>query len=457
MSRLTLGRRRLLKQLGLGAAAAVPVFHAGIRSSSAHGDDIPKRFIGVYHPAGWRVVPRTNWYYKAEQEICDEMFFPGRRRSADYALADVTQPWPEETQPLQRVEEELVFVDGLHNYANRGGNNHMAGTHTFLSGADPLQSFNTTGGVSLDYFLSRNQPTMFAGLNLAVNTASTISSSGPAQKIWSEIDPLRAYQTYFATFVGDEDAQAELARRRLTRRSVLDHLVGEIEATKPWVASHDRPRLEAHADAIRSMELRIDAIPREHESCVLPTLGELDPANNDAVPELVDAMLEILAVGLACDLSRSATFAFGRGTLAFVPTFLGLSEHYHAYSHYSFGDTQKQAEYAQLLAWTADKVAGLIERLRAIPEADGTSLLHHSLLAWNTDNSAGWAHTVDDVPFVLAGQAGGALATGRTVSYEHGTKHNRLLLSIARAFGEDIDAFGPADYNEGGVLPRLFS
>ncbi len=99
----------------------------------------------------------------------------------------------------------------------------------------------------------------------------------------------------------------------------------------------------------------------------------------------------------------------------------------------------------------------MIERLRAIPEADGTSLLHHSLLAWNTDNSAGWAHTVDDVPFVLAGQAGGALATGRTVSYEHGTKHNRLLLSIARAFGEDIDAFGPADYNEGGVLPRLFS
>jgi hypothetical protein len=101
-------------------------------------------------------------------------------------------------------------------------------------------------------------------------------------------------------------------------------------------------------------------------------------------------------------------------------------------------------------------MASLIDGLRAIPEADGMSLLHHSLLLWNTDNSSGEAHRVDDVPFVMAGQAGGKLETGRVLSYQHGTKHNRLLVAIAQAFGEDIETFGEPEYCEGGALDRIF-
>ena len=164
MSRLTLGRRRLLAALGLGTAAAAPVFRRGISHVDAQSET-PKRFIGVYHPAGWRLIPRSHGAYARDQETADSMCFPGKRRNADYRLDSVTHAWPEETAPLQRIQDDLVFVEGLDNWANRGGNNHMNGIHTFLTGADPQSS--RVGGPSLDYFLSSSLPASGRGMSVS--------------------------------------------------------------------------------------------------------------------------------------------------------------------------------------------------------------------------------------------------------------------------------------------------
>ncbi len=457
MSRLTFSRRKMLAALGLGAAATAPVFRHGIQSAGAQRNPPPQRFVGVYHPAGWRVWPRTFRAYERRQEEYDAMCFPGKRRNEDYLLSSVTNEWPEETAPLQRVQDELVFIEGLHNWANRGGNNHMAGIHTFLTGADPVQQFQNVGGESLDYFLAREAPTQFAGIHLCLQQRGCfMSSSGVAQPTTSMTDPVEAYNRYFVSLAEGataDERRMQLERTRTLRRSVLDHLTGELTATRPWVAAADRARLDAHAEAIRSVERRLDAEPVLSPICRSP--GEPTVSAAD-IPAVADVMMDIIVAAMACDITRTATFAFGRGTLSFSPTFLGFDDGYHGYSHYTLDEGDRQAEYTQLLAWTSDKVASFVERFAAIPDADGESMLHHSLLAWNTDNGSGAAHTVEDVPFILAGQAGGHLSTGRVVSYPSGTKHNRLLLGIARAFGHEIDAFGPASYCEGGSLDRLF-
>lgn len=458
MSHLNVSRRRLLKLLGFSAVAAAPVFRMGIKQSHAGGDGgVPQRFVGVYHPAGWRVVPRTHWFYESNPDESDSYFFPGRVRNESYALSEVTGAWPEATDPLRDLAEHLVFVEGLDNHANRGGNNHMMGLTTMLTGADPLQNNNAAGGMSLDYLHASQAPTPFSVIPLSIGVQGTISYSGPLQTIQAETDPAAAYARYFAPFVGeDAEAMAELARRRVMRGSVLDHLGGELDAILPAIPSHDRPRFDAHLDAIRSAELRIDATISDDPACVDPGSFDLDPQNNALIPELTDAMMQLMVAALACDLSRSVSFCFGRGTLAFAPTFLGLDEHYHAYSHYGFSDAARQTEYSQLLAWTAEQVASLLTRLEAVPAADGQSLLYHSLMMWSTDNSNGWAHTVDDTPFILAGRAGGALETGRVVTYPSGTFHNRLLIAAAQALGHDIDTFGSAELSEGGALEGLF-
>lgn len=461
MSHLNVSRRRLLKLLGFSAVAAAPVFRLGIGSSRAGGDaSVPTRFVGVYHPAGWRVVPRTHWYYESNPEESDGFLFPGRVRNESYALADVAGAWPVASEPLRPLAEHLVFVEGLDNHANRGGNNHMMGLTTMLTGADPLQNYNAPGGMSLDYLHATTAATPFSVIPLGVGPAvrgGTLSFSGPMQPIPIEYDPMAAYSRYFAPFLGDDaEAMAELARRRVLRGSVLDHLGDELDAILPAIPTHDRPRFDAHLEAIRAAELRIDATIADDPSCVDPGMFALNAEDDALIPELTDAMMQLLVAALACDLGRSASFCFGRGTLAFSPTFLGLTDHYHAYSHYGFSDVARQAEYGQLLGWTAEQVASLLTRLDQIPTPDGRSLLFHSLVMWSTDNSNGWAHTVEDTPFILAGQASGGLQTGRVVSYASGTHHNRLLVSAAQALGHDVETFGSEESSKGGALPGLF-
>jgi hypothetical protein len=93
-------------------------------------------------------------------------------------------------------------------------------------------------------------------------------------------------------------------------------------------------------------------------------------------------------------------------------------------------------------------------------------------VAISTDMGDSSMHSSNNVPYVLAGTAGGKLRTGRYLSlkadcpvghrYCQGADqtiipNNRLLVSIAQLFGGDIDSFGQptnaADAN--GALSEL--
>lgn len=80
-------------------------------------------------------------------------------------------------------------------------------------------------------------------------------------------------------------------------------------------------------------------------------------------------------------------------------------------------------------------------------------MLDHSLILLCSEIADGDQHTHYNMPFVLAGRAGGALSTGRIANYE-GRHHSNLLLSMARACGQSLDAFG--DRSDGG-LSGLFT
>jgi hypothetical protein len=60
------------------------------------------------------------------------------------------------------------------------------------------------------------------------------------------------------------------------------------------------------------------------------------------------------------------------------------------------------------------------------------------------------------MPFVLAGRAGGAIRTGRFLSFEPANQrlHNDLLVSMLNAFDIPSTTFGNAEWNK-GALPGL--
>lgn len=94
--------------------------------------------------------------------------------------------------------------------------------------------------------------------------------------------------------------------------------------------------------------------------------------------------------------------------------------------------------------------AGLLDRLSAVPEGNGT-MLDNTLVVWGSELGDPYSHSFQSMPFVLAGGAGGALTTGRYLDMTNsGPIHNRLLVSICNIMGlAGTTTFGNMDSGSG--------
>ena len=68
---------------------------------------------------------------------------------------------------------------------------------------------------------------------------------------------------------------------------------------------------------------------------------------------------------------------------------------------------------------------------------------------WTNELGKGNSHTLNDIPFVLLGGGLGFRPAARCSSRR---THNRLLLSLAHAFGHKLDTFGNPTLSKGGPL-----
>ena len=68
------------------------------------------------------------------------------------------------------------------------------------------------------------------------------------------------------------------------------------------------------------------------------------------------------------------------------------------------------------------------------------SMLDNTLVLWTNELGKGNSHTLNDIPFVLAG-GGFGFKMGRCLPCA-GSYHNRFLLSLAHAVGHPLETFG---------------
>jgi hypothetical protein len=86
--------------------------------------------------------------------------------------------------------------------------------------------------------------------------------------------------------------------------------------------------------------------------------------------------------------------------------------------------------------------ARMLDRLAAASEGDG-SVLDHAVVMLGTELGDGTGHTPNDLPFVIAGAAGGAIAPGRHVRFQ-GAPIAELHLTLLHRAGIDVDSFAGA-------------
>jgi hypothetical protein len=225
-------------------------------------------------------------------------------------------------------------------------------------------------------------------------------------------------------------------------------------ALRPRVSQKDREKLERHADFLNGIVRRLDYGIRPGPACVQP--GEpRKVAVEDAtdMPDIAKLQMDLLAVALACDLTRVASVQFSTAINAIAFPWLNSTAEGHNLSHRGPSDTAARDQLIGRATWYAEQVAYLVRQLAAISEGERT-LLDNTVLVWGNELSVGNTHSHENVPFLLIGSAGGYFRTGRYLNMG-GVPNNRLLVSVLNAMGVETTSFGHPDFGQAGPLPGL--
>jgi Protein of unknown function (DUF1552) len=443
MKPFRLDRRTLLRGAG-GIAIGLPFLEIMSRSGSAGAQaaPVPKRLVVFFSPNG---SIRENWTPTGGE--------------TNFTLSRILAP-------LEPFKQNLVVLDGVDNVCARNGlgDDHMRGMGAMLTGVELLPGTTQggsgdpaglAGGISVDQKIANviGKSTKFKSMELGViagnggDVWSYTSYSDANVPLPPDNNPASVFKRIFAEVGTDATAAQKL---RAERKTVLDAAMDGYGKLAPKLGASDKARMDAHFTEIRELEARLAATVSVGDACVKPAAPTIDYKANDNFPAIGKAQMDLLVMGLACDLSRVATIQWERSVGDVRFTWLGITRGHHAISH----DPDSQADSVEMLTkinvWYSEQFAYLLGKLASIKEGAGT-MLDNTLVFWCNELSRGNAHSHPDMPFVLAGGAGGALKTGRFLVYPKtaNVPHNNLLVSLMNAFGLPDKTFGNPAYCTG--------
>lgn len=319
-------------------------------------------------------------------------------------------------------------------------------------------------GISIDQQLAGviGRTTKFRSLLLGADNEArnagvfeAMSYSGPGKTIPTDANPFNVFNRVFSDFSTDTSSMTRLRDRR---RSVLDAVGESFRRIATKVSVDDKRSLDAHFTAIRGIEQRLDAAAAGGMGCSKPTTGPtFDPNKKASFPQTIKLQMDLMVMAFACDLTRVATLQCGDAVFDMYYTWLGITETWiHNLTHAGDNDTASWDKVALIKRWHEDQFAYLLTKMKEIREGEGT-LLDNTLVLSISELGKGNDHSSPNVPIVLAGRAGGALRTGRFLSFDPATKvlHSKLLLSILHAFDVPATTFGYAPWCNGPLAGLL--
>lgn len=357
---------------------------------------------------------------------------------------------------LASFAEKLTIVSGLNMPFSGGSCGHAMGLAQLLSATEPLvgNRHSRSSGETVDWFIARRcnpaaaPPLHFAAARLSNSyITGTLSYSASNTPHPAQNNP---YAVYLDLFGDGGPGEEEL--RDLRRQSVNDFVRNDIRDLMgaAQLGSADRQRLSDHLEMIRDVELRMcnafpeDRINRMRELREVATRGEHRI-------EVMELFMALIATAFSCNQNRIASLQMGNGndSTRYVVNGQTLNS-YHRISHRIDSDGGRGAaiENADIMHHEIDRIHArlfryLLEQLEMRSGPSGGTLLDDSVNLWVNDLSNGPPHSIRNMPFVMAGGAGGFLRTGQYVN-SSGT-HNKFLNTLISAHGIQRDGGGHYD------------
>lgn len=429
---MTMNRRSFLRGSVAGSAVAVglPFLDCFLNengSALASGAPIPVRF--------------GSWFWGLGHT-------PGRGIAMD-GKPEIT--FLEETQPLAPYVNDLNYFNAFNTPLDgRPSAVHFTGWVAAKTGTVP-RTFGDTPEPTLDVIIADHigDSTRFRSLDLSSTGSSRDSYTfrNSTSRNAADVSPLAFYQRVFgAGFVDPNQADFTPAPSVMVRSSVLSAVHEESKDFLRTLGAADRARMDEYFTSIRQLEnqlaLQMEK-PDVSEACGIPT----PPPEDEVLGIEIEVaqrnhklLTEILVMALACNQTRVFNMLYSQALSLLRRR--GESFTHHTLTHEEPIDASLgyQREVAELHVTSMKALAVFIQAFKDIREGDGT-LLDNTLIFANSDTGNSRVHSVDNIPVMMIGNAGGRLKTGMHIA-GNGDPITRIGLTALQVMGIPVERWG---------------
>ncbi|MDX2053459.1 MAG: DUF1552 domain-containing protein [Polyangiaceae bacterium] len=417
----TLDRRRLLRGMmtGAGVAIGLPCLEAMLDDNGdahADGTPLPQRFglwfFGAGTHPGW--TPLT----------------PGQL------------VLPEGLTALQRHRDYINLVSGLEceSFGDYGTNRHTMGCSSVLAGAPPAPGHDMQpGAATIDQLVAKSLTSSGprSSLEVAIAYEEAISFSDVNTPNRPTRDPRQLFQAVFGGLMPSVGSGVDT---KALRAAYLDAVQDDIRELNLKLGKADRDRMAQYLEGLNELQKEVASLPRTTSptTCVPPNdaLVDIDDAvissNESGLSAINRANSKILAAALACDLTRVFTVNFSTfNSGPWFPLDPSLPNNHHELGH------QSDPNMSRSVGFIMERFAEFLDALASFSEGANHILYNSSILV---QSEVARNHELENMPTLMAGNAGGVLRTGLHVKASGPT--TRASFTAAKAVGAALSSFG---------------
>jgi len=290
----------------------------------------------------------------------------------------------------------------------------------------------------------------YTGLNMGT-AGLNLAHTGPNQPLAPERDPAKLFNRLFSTTAPPSTGTGmPIDVSNKLRRSVLDAVLADAKRLQATVGAADSKRIDAHMDAIRSLETRIPTTASmtnttTGSTCLAPKAPTAQAANVDLSKTAATskALNQLIAAALSCNMTRvySHLWSGPRDDNHYPDPAINIDSEHHSLTHSNSADNDKAASIEKFIM---AQYADLATTLKATTIGSSTLLDQTLIYGISEQGDNPHDHLMKDYHIVLMGKLGGKVKGNRHIR-KVGNKVTELMLLMQQLMGRKITSYGSWD------------
>ncbi|MFT5527661.1 MAG: hypothetical protein ACI9HK_005645 [Pirellulaceae bacterium] len=440
-----LSRRTVLR--GVGATMALPLLEAMLpqtlhAAAATEGKDaIPKR-LGIF-------------YFGTGMNMRE---FEPQEEGKDYTLSPTLKV-------VGKHKADFTVFSGT--FLEHGGGHD--GDYTFSTGVKAKDGSAISNAISFDQIAAEQmgRETRFPSLQMCIERGTgfggnlrTLSWNRNGVPLASENDPHVMFNRLFKV---DNQEERELREKGfLRRRSILDVVSEDAKRLSQKVSKSDQVKLDEYFSSVREVEKQLQ---RNIDWSVKPkpeveTTGIADfsesyqlrmPAGQFVYEKYTKMMYDLIALAFETDSTRVISYVVRQESAGGTFPEFGVSKGFHELTHHG-NDPKNLAELAKVDRIYLSHWDYFINRLKSYRQADGNTLLDHTLLGFSSGMGIG--HSKNRLPTCMFGGRAAGVAHQGHLRLPENTPLSRVWHTMLDRAGVEL---GEGFQDSTGVIPELIA